>query len=99
MRLIPLSEFQELVGISTNTLGILLKTSALPCRADDAGAVSVDIEALSVRKMVKSIEAYRREQVASKSSVIDAEVETLLSEQFESILKEALTRFLTLVRR
>ena len=94
MRKIALAEFQQLTGISTETLGTLLISASLPCSVDATGNLLVDLEALKIQRLVETINKIKRQTLRDHKLLFDAEVQSVLRNEFEGIVREALGRYL-----
>lgn len=87
-----LQAFQDITGLSDQSLLWLMKKDLLPVLLDPAQGLMVDVSKVEVRALVQAIAARKGSQCASWTPELKNQIEALISREVNAALEEALER-------
>jgi len=93
MKLIKLSEFQSISGLSDSMVLLLLKESLLRCHVNQSNELSIDIDAVDLKDLFASLLETHKEQFIEQEPLIIEELGSVMAAHFERIIDEAIARF------
>lgn len=95
MKLLRISEFQRLSGLSDRALAWLVVNNRLPCQADPKQGIMVDVESVEIGTLVSAIAARKEELLKERHSFLAERFANIIGKSLEEILDEALAAVMT----
>ncbi|RMG43704.1 MAG: hypothetical protein D6719_03200 [Candidatus Dadabacteria bacterium] len=92
MKLVNLSEFQRLTGISDRSLLWLLKNRRLICQVSDASEIMIDIESADVKKLIEAMKSTNHDFLKKRQRIITEKFARIIGEELDVIVDQAVAR-------
>ncbi len=93
-RFVSLQEYQRLSGLSDKALLHLLKHNLLSCSNRENSGLVVDIESTEVRALHEAILKRQQEVSLQQQDLISERVGTIVRDEMQSIIDEAIARLI-----
>lgn len=88
MKLVTLSDFQKLAGLSDKALSWLLTRNLVACQTDAARGILVDLDSVETGDLLKSIAARRSRVLREGDRLMMEKLAAVATRNFEDIIEQ-----------
>ena len=90
MSALRIRDFQRLTGLSDSAVLSLLSANDLNYEIDPDGFISIEADSVEIRQLVDAVASLQENQLSSEHGVIVEKVARVVSEEFSSIVEQAI---------